>query len=71
MLCHRCRGFMVEEHLADASICDLLADADCSGVATRCLNCGCVDDPVIRANRFRLLVATRSGSVRKFDCVCS
>lgn len=59
MLCHRCRGCMVEDQWMDARICELVTDAGWSGAATRCINCGDIEDPVIRANRIRLPVARR------------
>lgn len=47
MPCGRCGGLMVVE-----TSCDLMEDALCTGIdPTRCLNCGNVEDAVIRANR--------------------
>lgn len=46
MRCRRCGGFLIE---------DRFDPNDCAQPArlrsTRCVNCGCIDDPVIRANR--------------------
>jgi hypothetical protein len=63
MQCQRCRGLLVSETFGDlreeaARICQ----------ATRCINCGCMEDSVVRANRLRLPAANRSvprGMVRK------
>jgi len=67
MLCQRCRGLLVREIFSDlgeetARLCP----------ATRCVNCGCVEDSVVRANRRRRPVGTRAvprGLVRKGDVV--
>jgi hypothetical protein len=48
MLCQRCAGLLVREALTD-----------CLSVATRCVNCGSVEDSVIQANRFCHPVARR------------
>ena len=55
MFCQRCRGLLVLETFGDlrqetASICP----------ATRCINCGCVEDSVVRANRHHTPVAQPS-----------
>lgn len=68
MLCQRCRGLLVRETFGDLS-----AETDRLCSATRCINCGCVEDAVVRANRFRHSVGNRSvprGMVRKGDVVC-
>ena len=47
MLCTRCSGLVVVE-----TFCDLreeISRAEFQG--SRCLNCGWIEDPVIRANR--------------------
>jgi hypothetical protein len=54
MLCQRCGGLLVREILDElreetASMCP----------ATRCINCGCVEDSVIRVNRLHLPMAQR------------
>jgi len=55
MLCQRCRGLLVRE-----SFSDLREDAHRMCPATRCINCGCIEDSVVRANRLRPPVAKRS-----------
>jgi hypothetical protein len=63
MLCQRCRGLLVRETFGD-----LRAETDRRCSATRCINCGCVEDAVVRANRVRRSVGTRAvrhGMVRK------
>lgn len=67
MLCQRCAGLLVRETFGD-----MRADTDCLYVATRCVNCGSVEDAVIRANRLYPSVARRlvpRGSVRKGSAV--
>lgn len=54
MVCQRCRGLLVREMFDDLG--QEMA-RDCS--ATRCINCGCVEDPVMRANRLCLPAAKR------------
>jgi hypothetical protein len=48
MFCQRCRGLLVQETFGD-----LIDKAGRLSTATRCINCGCVEDAVVRANRFR------------------
>jgi len=63
MLCQRCRGLLVRERFGD-----LREDADRMCPATRCINCGCIEDSVVRANRLRPPATKRSvprGMVRK------
>jgi hypothetical protein len=62
MVCQRCRGLLVCETFDDLGI-----ETDSPYTATRCINCGCIEDAVIRTNRFRRLVrarATPRGMVR-------
>jgi hypothetical protein len=54
MRCQRCGGVLVRETFDDLNI-----KIDCLSTATRCINCGCVEDPVVRANRFSRSVRTR------------
>lgn len=49
MVCKRCRGLLVYETFDDLGM----------ESATRCLNCGCIEDAVVRANRFRPSETTR------------
>ena len=67
MLCQRCRGLLVRETFGD-----LRAETDRLCAATRCINCGCVEDSVVCANRSRHPVGGRSvprGMVMKGDVV--
>ncbi len=48
MVCQRCRGLLVCETFDDLS-----SGTDSLYNATRCINCGCIEDAVVRANRFR------------------
>ena len=54
MVCQRCRGLLVCETFDDLNI-----KTDSLYIATRCINCGCIEDAVMRANRFRRPVKTR------------
>lgn len=46
MICRRCRGLLVRE-----SCGDLREEAGCMYPAIRCINCGYIEDSVVRANR--------------------
>lgn len=48
MLCQRCRGLLVRETFDGLS-----PEADRMCLATRCLNCGSLEDSVILTNRLR------------------
>lgn len=48
MLCQRCNGLLICEHLGE-----LRAELGRMCLTTRCINCGCIEDSVIRANRLR------------------
>jgi hypothetical protein len=48
MACRRCGGLVVVETVCD--LCDWGEEANCM---SRCVNCGCIDDPVICANCLR------------------
>ena len=50
MLCQRCRGLLVHETFDGLS-----QEADMMCLATRCINCGSIEDSVVRANRLHLL----------------
>ena len=54
MRCQRCRGLVVCETFDDLSI-----ETDSLHTATRCINCGCIEDAVMRANRFHSSERTR------------
>jgi hypothetical protein len=48
MRCQRCRGLLVRETFGD-----LREEAGCMCPARRCINCGYIEDSVVRANRLR------------------
>ena len=48
MLCHRCRGLLVYECFSE-----LKDRAGRMCLATRCINCGHIEDSVVRSNRLR------------------
>ena len=48
MICQRCRGLLVHETFGD-----LREESGCMCPATRCINCGYIEDSVVRANRLR------------------
>lgn len=54
MRCQRCQGLLVCETFDDLNI-----ETDFLYTATRCINCGCIEDTVIRANRFHSSERTR------------
>lgn len=63
MLCQRCRGLLVRVTFDDLSeeICRM-------SPATRCVNCGCIEDEIVLANRLRPTTSNRSeprGTVKK------
>jgi hypothetical protein len=71
MVCQRCRGLLVCETFDDLNI-----ETDSRYTATRCINCGCIEDGVIRSNRFRPSerttgISRRSRMVRKGEVVFS
>ena len=55
MSCQRCRGLLVRE-----SFGDLREGTGCMGPATRCINCGYIEDSVMRTNRLRPPAAKRA-----------
>lgn len=66
MVCQRCRGLLVYENL-------LGAGTNTDATAIRCINCGCIEDAVVRANRGRASVgaqATRRGKVMEGGVAC-
>ena len=63
MACQRCSGLLVRETFDSLS-----AEAGIMCQVTRCINCGYIEDSVVRANRLHPLPAKRSmprGMVRK------
>ena len=57
MNCHRCRGLLVNDQSALITHFDLRSESGFIGATLRCINCGCVEDPVVRANRLSQPVA--------------
>jgi hypothetical protein len=69
MVCNRCRGLLVFE-----TFDDLCIGTESLYTATRCINCGCIEDAVVRANRFRhsetiRTIPHRRWMVRRRDAV--
>ena len=63
MVCQRCSGLLVRETFGD-----LREEPGCMYPAIRCINCGYIEDSVVRANRLHPPAAKRSvprGMVRK------
>ena len=48
MLCQRCKGLLIRETFGE-----LRAEIGRMCLTTRCVNCGCIEDSVVRANRLR------------------
>lgn len=57
MYCQRCKGLLVRE-----TFDDLREGTGCMGLATRCINCGYLEDSVMRANRLCPPAAKRAVS---------
>jgi len=55
MLCQRCRGLLVRETFDGLS-----PEAGNLCMAIRCINCGYIEDSVVRANRLRPPAAKRA-----------
>ena len=53
MLCQRCKGLLIRETFEE-----LRAEIGRICLTTRCVNCGSIEDSVIRANRLRLAMQT-------------
>jgi len=63
MPCMRCGGLMIENWWGGI---DSVKQRKLQG--TRCVNCGCIDDPVIRANRrhpHRIRMSVPRGTVNR------
>ena len=54
MICQRCKGLLVRETFGD-----LREEPGCMYPAIRCINCGYIEDSVVRANRLHSLSAKR------------
>jgi hypothetical protein len=78
MTCHRCSGLLVNDHSFAESLDDLSVVPGCMGLTVRCINCGYLEDPVVRTNRLRQPAATpppaplgaRESSLRKSLMLC-
>jgi hypothetical protein len=55
MVCQRCKGLLIRE-----TFDDLRQEMARDCPATRCINCGCLEDSVVRANRLCLPAAKRA-----------
>jgi hypothetical protein len=66
MFCQRCRGLLVPEHFDD-----LREEIQHGDPPTRCINCGFVEDSVVRRNRLRAAASksSRPRAVRKIPVV--
>lgn len=60
MVCQRCQGLLVCEIFDDLNI-----ESGALYTGTRCMNCGCIEDAIVRANRIRPAVRTRVSSRRR------
>ena len=63
MVCQRCRGFLV---------CEMFNELgnDTDSLYTRCINCGGIEDAIVRANRVRPLgemPGTPRAKIKKTD----
>jgi len=57
MTCHRCHGLLVNDQSALITHYDLRSESGFTGSMLRCINCGFVEDPVVRGNRLSQSVA--------------
>jgi hypothetical protein len=64
MTCHRCCGLLVHDQSALLNRYDLSAVTGYTGTMLRCINCGYVEDPVVRANRLLPLVGDQEVAPR-------
>lgn len=64
MTCHRCHGLLVNDQSALITDYDLRAESGFVGSTLRCINCGYVEDPVVRANRLHPPVADQQAVPR-------
>jgi hypothetical protein len=64
MACQRCRGLLVRETFDGLS-----QEAGIMCSATRCINCGYIEDSVVRANRLHP-PATKRAVHRRMGRVC-
>lgn len=59
MVCQRCRGLLVYETFAEVR-----AETNRTSLATRCINCGYIEDSVMRANRLHPPAPSRAAHRR-------
>jgi|CXWL01.1.fsa_nt_gi hypothetical protein len=64
MTCHRCHGLLVNEQFALITHYDLRAESGFVGSTLRCINCGYVEDSVVRANYLSQSVADQPVGAR-------
>lgn len=69
MRCQRCRGLLVHETCGELNL-----ETGYLRTVTRCINCGCIEDAVVCANRVRRPERVRSiprrrRVTRKYDVV--
>jgi uncharacterized Zn finger protein len=64
MTCHRCGGLLVNDQSELITHYDLGKVTGYMGRVIRCINCGYVEDPVVRANRLRVSEADQPAVVR-------
>lgn len=60
MVCQRCQGLLICEIFDDLNI-----ESGALYTGTRCINCGCIEDAIVRANRVRPAVTARATSRRR------
>ena len=56
MTCHRCSGLLVSDQSVSSGRYDPSEIIGYMGPTIRCINCGYLEDPVVRANRLHLPV---------------
>jgi hypothetical protein len=64
MTCHRCHGLLVNDQSALITHDELRAESGFIGSTLRCINCGYVEDPVVRANYLSQSVADQPVGAR-------
>ena len=59
MICHRCRGLLINDQSDLITRYDLSEASSYVGPTLRCINCGYVEDPVVRPIAFTRLWQVR------------
>jgi hypothetical protein len=59
MMCHRCHGLLINDRSDLINHYALSEASGYVGPTIRCINCGYLEDPVVRANRLRLPVVDK------------